>query len=178
VTDLDLIARAALSHDRHAFSELVRRHQSAVRQFLRHLTRGNAMEADDLAQETFVRAWQNLRDFRGSASLSTWLLGIAHNLWRNAQRRDRTAADAREHLRGEESVAQATHLSDLKTDLTQALQTLSAEEQLAVHLHYQQDMSHDEIAATVQWPVGTVKTRLLRAKEKLRPLLASWNLQT
>lgn len=71
VTDAELIARALVTDDRAAFGLLVQRHHSAVRQFLRHLTRGDAALADDLAQETFVQAWRSLARFHGGSAFST-----------------------------------------------------------------------------------------------------------
>src|SRR3954470_21929365 len=71
LTDADLIARVLVSDDQHAFGELVRRHQSAVRGLLRQLTRTDVALADDLAQEAFVRAYKNIKNFRGEAKFST-----------------------------------------------------------------------------------------------------------
>ena len=79
LTDAQLIARVVIHDDRHAFSELVRRHQSAVRTTLRRLTAGNHALADDLAQETFMLAFRNLGSFRQEAKFSTWLYRIATN---------------------------------------------------------------------------------------------------
>src|SRR6185295_884575 len=81
VSDAQLIARAVVQDDRHAFGELVRRHQSAVRSTLRRLTGGNIAQADDLAQETFLLAFRNLRSFRQEAKFSTWLYRIATNAY-------------------------------------------------------------------------------------------------
>src|SRR5512140_3142808 len=81
VTDAQLIARVVVQDDRHAFSELVRRHQSLVRAMLRRLTAGNHALADDLAQETFLLAYRNLRSFRQEAKFSTWLYRIAYNVF-------------------------------------------------------------------------------------------------
>ena len=176
--DSELIARVVAFDDHAAFGELVRCHQSAVRNFLRHLTRGDAALADDLAQETFMQAYRGLARFRGTASFSTWLLGIAHNHWRNARRRQRDHAPLDETSKSEFAVAATTATSDLQHDLAAALRQLSADEQLALHLGYQQGLSHGEIAALLDWPLGTVKTHLARSKEKLRHLLAVWNPQT
>src|SRR5436853_6804078 len=79
VSDAQLIARVLVQDDRHAFGELVRRHQSAVRATLRRLTGGDRALADDLAQETFLLAYRNLRSFRQEAKFSTWLYRIAYN---------------------------------------------------------------------------------------------------
>lgn len=173
-SDVDLIARVRVSDDRQAFGELVLRHQSAVRHFLRHLTQGDVSLADDLAQETFVQAYRGLDRFRGQARFPTWLLGIAHNFWRNARRRQRdhvTLTDATAELSEPSNVGN----SDLRHDLSIALRELSPDEQLAIHLAFQQGQSHSEIAELLAWPLGTVKTHLARAKEKLRLHLAVWN---
>ncbi len=175
MTDPELIARVLVSDDHAAFGELVRRHQSAVRHFLRHLSGGDAALADDLAQDTFVQAWHGLAKFSGHSSFSTWLLGIAHNHWRNARRKQRAVPVEPEHLAALEPVPSPAPLSDLRHDLDRALRTLAAEERTALHLCFQQGLSHSEIADVLQWPLGTVKTHLNRGKEKLRPLLASWN---
>ena len=81
ISDAQLIARVVVTDDRHAFGELVRRHQSAVRATLRKLTSGNAALADDLAQETFLLAYRNLKSFRQEAKFSTWLYRIAYNVF-------------------------------------------------------------------------------------------------
>ena len=179
MTDAELIARAVVDDDRGAFGELVRRHQSAVRHFLRHLTHGDAALADDLAQETFVHAWRGLARFRGEANFTTWLLGIARNQWRNARRRQRDHATLDEAAAAPElAIAAGTAQADLRDDLAAALAQLSSDERLALHLGYQQGLSHAEIAALLDWPLGTVKTHLARGKDQLRHLLATWNPQT
>jgi RNA polymerase sigma factor (sigma-70 family) len=173
--DSQLIARVLVDDDHAAFGELVRLHQSAVRNFLRHLTHGDTALADDLAQETFVRAYRSLSRFRGDASFSTWLLGIAHNQWRNARRRQSEHASLDDAEVAETAIGSASRASDLHHDLALALRDLSADEQLALHLGYRQGLSHGEIAALLDWPLGTVKTHLARGKEKLRHLLSAWN---
>lgn len=176
--DADLIAQVIVSDDHKAFGELVMRHQSAVRHFLRHLTRGDAALANDLAQETFIQGYRKIAAFHGNSTFPTWLLGIAHNQWRNARRKQRTVPLEADHLSKLESVSASSALSDLKADLAQAMNALNAEEHLVFHLHYQQGLSHQEIATVLAQPLGTVKTHLNRGKDKLRPLLASWNPQT
>lgn len=174
--DQELISRVIACDDHAAFSELVRRHQSAVRSFLRHLTRGNHALADDLAQEAFVQGYRSLGRFRGGSAFLTWILGIAHNQWRNARRRPQFAALADDS--DEPLAPDLTAASDLRSDLAAALRTLSADEQLALHMCYQQGLTHEEAAALLDWPLGTVKTHVARAKEKLRHHLAVWNPQT
>src|SRR5262249_41015547 len=88
-SDAELILAVLQRDDRAAFAELVVRHQSKVRTLLRRLARGDAALADDLAQETFVLAWRNLRAFRFEARFSTWLYRIAFNAWRSDARKRR-----------------------------------------------------------------------------------------
>lgn len=175
--DAELVARTLAGDDRTAFGELVQRHQSAVRHFLRHLARGDAALADDLAQDAFLQAYRGLTAFRHNATFRTWLLGIAHNLWRNARRKQRTVALEPEHLAALDPQPSGAAASDLHQDLVQAMRQLSPEEQTVLHLAYQQGLSHSEAAAVLAWPLGTVKTHLARGKDKLRTLLSSWNPQ-
>ena len=177
-SDTELIDRACRADDRAAFGELVLRHQSAVRRFLRHLAGGDAALADDLAQETFIQAHRGLARYEGRSAFSTWILGIAHNQWRNARRRPRPVPLEPGHLAALDPIPSAARASDLKQDLAQALRQLAPEEQTALHLTYQQGLSHSEVAAVLDWPLGTVKTNLARGKDKLRQILAVWNPQT
>lgn len=176
--EIELITRVVVEDDRTAFGELVLMHQSAVRAFLRQLTRGDAAWADDLAQETFVIAYKTLARFRGGSALSTWLLGIAHNQFRNARRRQREFPT--ETLPEESSQHEPSHADStaLHHDLADALAQLTLDEQTALHVCYQQGLSHSEAANVLGWPIGTVKTHLARSKEKLRDLLAVWNPQS
>ncbi len=173
-SDSKLVVLALAQDEPSAFGELVRRHQSAVRHFLRHLC-GDAAQADDLAQDTFVNAFRSLRQFRGQSSFLTWLLGIAHNRYRNARRLKREVLFAPADLPEADPTVPEQQRSDLRSDLADALRLLDPDEQTAVHLFYHQDLSHPEIASITGWPLGTVKTYLARAKEKLRPFLQAWN---
>ncbi len=181
LSDLDLIARVLADDDRHAFGELVRRHQSAVRGFLRRLTGGQQALADDLAQETFLAAHRDLARFQGGSAFSTWLFGIAYNQFRSARRRERRTVEwtgevpVTEALPGYEGAAPAaTAAVDLRHDLTAALAQLSSDERAAIHLCYADGLTHEEAASVLGSPLGTVKTHVLRAKEKLRRALRAW----
>jgi RNA polymerase sigma-70 factor (ECF subfamily) len=185
VTDAQLIARCVVGDDRHAFSELVKRHQSSVRACLRKLTAGNAALADDLAQETFVLAWRNLKSFRQDAKFSTWLYRIATNCWlMNARKRkeellgDRDAdiadEDADDMPRSSETSGDHARASTLKLDFERALRVLSAPERAAIVQCYHNDLSHEEAAYVLGIPVGTVKTHVLRAKQKLKVAMSAW----
>ncbi len=171
-TDADLIARVLSREDHQAFGELVRRYQSPVRAFLVRMTRGDSHLADDLAQETFLKAWQKLHTFRGEARFSTWLFGIACHEFRSACRRRKEFAwddtDARDEP---EEMTRAAH-THLRLDLTEALTLLSPAERAAIILCCQNGLSHDEAARVLDCPLGTVKTNILRGKEKLKRRLA------
>jgi len=172
-TDTDLIARVLSREDHNAFGELVRRYQSPVRAFLARMTRGDAHRADDLAQETFLKAWQKLHTYRGSARFSTWLFGIAFNEFRMAGRRQKELA-WEEAGESPADLAEPVAAGDrhLRLDLTEALKLLNSHERAAVVLCCQNGLSHEEAAQVLDRPLGTVKTNILRGKEKLRRRLS------
>jgi len=184
VTDAQLIARVVVQDDRHAFSELVRRHQSAVRATLRRLTSGNHALADDLAQETFMLAYRNLKSFRQEAQFSTWLYRIATNAYLAdaRKRKEELLGDRDGDVVSEEdddadpAPATGDHArgAALKIDMERALAVLSEGERAAIVQCYHNDLSHEEAAYVLNCPVGTVKTHILRAKKKLAAQLAAW----
>ena len=185
VSDAQLIARALVTDDRHAFAELVRRHQSTVRACLRKLTAGNHALADDLAQETFVLAWRNLKSFRQEARFSTWLYRIATNCWLAdaRKRKEELLGDRVDALADEEDDAMP-HIDDVhadharsaavKLDLERAMAVLSDAERAAIVQCYHNDLTHEEAAYVLGCPVGTVKTHVLRGKQKLKAALAAY----
>jgi RNA polymerase sigma-70 factor (ECF subfamily) len=173
LTDADLIARVLVDDDQHAFSELVRRHQSAVRGVLRQLTRTDVALADDLAQETFIRAYKHIRSFRGEAKFSTWLYRIAYNCFReDARKRKELVGVDEAQLQGE--LDPQTIDPGLRHDLMHALSLLPLSERSAVTLCCQNGLSHDEAARVLDIPLGTVKTNVLRGREKLKKMLQAW----
>ena len=173
LTDGDLIARVLVDDDQHAFGELVRRHQSSVRGLLRQLTRTDIALADDLAQETFLRAYKNIRSFRGEARFSTWLYRIAYNCFReNARRRKELVGINEEQLQSEHDHQMADPA--LRHDLMYALSLLPLHERSAVLLCCQNGLSHEEAARVLDIPLGTVKTNVLRGREKLKRTLLAW----
>jgi RNA polymerase sigma-70 factor (ECF subfamily) len=173
VSDAMLVARVLADDDRHAFAELVRRHQSGVRSVLRRLTKGSHALADDLGQETFLQVYRNLRQFRGEARFSTWVYRIAYNRFLAHVR----AAHPEDQLPEDLQAITANDAGDeaaLKIDLERALARLSVAERAAIVHCYYQDLSHEEAAYVLGCPLGTVKTNILRGRQKLRALLAAW----
>jgi len=170
-SDAQLVARVVLGNDRLAFGALVRRHQSAVRGLLRRLTCGQDALSDDLAQETFLRAYRGLSGFRRDAKFTTWLYRIAWNVYLDERRRHREVPEPQPQAEmtagGQESVV-------FHHDLLRASRSLSPEERAAIALTYAEDLTHEEAAAALGWPLGTLKTHVLRGKAKLRAVLGAW----
>lgn len=166
-SDSALISRVILDDDRHAFSELVRRYQSEVRSLLRRLTNGEAQTADDLAQETFIRAYNHIRKYKGDAKFSTWLYRIAYNCFLSFTHKNGTI-EYRETLDEHQSIDSSTQQAMDRFDLQKAMVDLNDNERCAIHLFYVNQLTHEEMAETMNCPLGSVKTLLLRAKEKLK----------
>ena len=171
LSDADLLTRVLVDDDQHAFGELVRRHQSPVRGLLRQLTRADVELADDLAQETFIRAYKNIRNFRGEAKFSTWLYRIAYNVFRDQARKRKELVGIDEAQWQSEADPQAAD-PGLRQDLMSALNSLPLHERSAIVLCCQNGLSHDEAARVLEIPLGTVKTNVLRGREKLKKILA------
>jgi RNA polymerase sigma-70 factor, ECF subfamily len=171
LTDSDLIARVLACDDQHAYGELVRRYQSPVRGFIMRLTRGDTHLADDIAQETFVRAWRKLHTWRGGSRFSTWLFSIAyHEFCKVARKAAPPPCDSSEPPHELEQTGDSPDTS-ARIDLPAALSQLRPDERAAIVLCCQNGLSHEEAAQVLNCPLGTVKTNVLRGKEKLRKLL-------
>jgi len=168
--DSALIA-AIRSGSEPAFNILVDRHQRAVRTFLRRLL-GSDADADDIAQETFLAAWTHARSFRSEANVRTWLCGIAWRKARGAQRswfRSR-ARDTAHHDRMSSGASGGAPIED-RLAVKAALLALPLEQRAAVTLCLVCGFSHAEAATIVGVPLGTVKSHVLRGRERLREAL-------
>jgi len=177
------LVEAAASGSREAFDELVRRHQAAIVRLVRALTAGRG-DAEDLAQEVFVRAWRSLRGFRGDSAFRTWLHRVAINVVRTSQARHARLLRLFVPLGGtrdDEAPSPEIAGADEPVDaalarrqiVERALSTLPDELRLAVTLRDLQGLDYSEIAATLGVPIGTVESRIFRGRQKLKPLLAS-----
>jgi RNA polymerase sigma-70 factor, ECF subfamily len=167
-----LVARAAAGDSR-AFTELVRAHQGYLRKLLGRVCRGNQARADDLAQEAFLRAWRALPNFRGEAKFRTWLTRLAYSSL-SAERPSPLLEDAETEfaeLNAQDDFAPGV---DWRIDLDRALACLSEPQRHALLLTYSADLSHVEAAQVLGWPLGTLKTQVLRAKLRLRTQLDAW----
>jgi RNA polymerase sigma factor (sigma-70 family) len=165
-----LIARVVHDDDRAAFGELVRRHQPIVRGFLRRMLGGPSEYADDVAQETFIKAHRAIRGFRGSATFAAWLCAIAANELRAEWRRRKRRAEF-----GDDEIAETLTSVDsepgVQRDLAAGLARLSELQRAALVLCYEHGLTHEEVAAALGCPLGTVKSHVSRGKARLREWL-------
>lgn len=161
-----LIAQAVIGHNRRAFDTLVRKYQSQVRRFFLHQTLGNEFLSDDLAQETFIRAWLGLGSFRGLSDFSTWLLRIAYNVHYDYLRNRKETTGLDSLPPGGEGMCEQPPL-DAHVDLYQALALLRPDERTCMTLFYMEDLTIAKIASVTGLPEGTVKSHLSRGKAKL-----------
>lgn len=165
-----LVAQAA-GGDRMAFAALVQAHQGYLRKLLGRLCRGDQGRADDLAQDAFLRAWRALPGFRGEARFRTWLTRLAYSAL-SAERPALPSAEA--GTDDGEVQSDFAPGADRRLDLDRALATLSEAQRHALLLCYGADLSHAEAAQVLGWPLGTLKTQVLRAKARLRTQLQDW----
>ena len=166
--------------DSTAFDELVRRHKDRVYHVVYRFL-GNREDALDVAQETFVRAYRGIAEFKGRAQVYTWLHSIAANLARNRLRdgarkgRDQGAPlDALAPSavpRTETTPRAAAERRELDEALQQCLNELPEHYRMAFVLRTFDDLSYDEIAQTLGCPAGTVKSRINQARTMLRERL-------
>ncbi len=165
--DSTLILRAT-SRDVAAFSQLARQHQSQVRGLLLRLTRGNHARADDLAQETFLEAWRAIGNFRGESQFSTWLYRIAYSRFLMSARK-RKPDEQLDDWQGEAPSGEGAALA--RIDLERAFAKLSPPESAALTLCFALGLSNTEAAEALDMPLGTLKSHVLRGREKLKSLL-------
>jgi RNA polymerase sigma factor (sigma-70 family) len=167
--DADVIlCRRAAGGDRGAFRLLVENHESRLRAFLAHVAGGEL--ADELAQESFVKAWQSLRKFRGDSAFSSWLCAIGWRCFIDHVRRERSEARKRDAASAEREPAAAPAAGD-RLDLERALARLDPVERAALVLCEGHGWSHGEAAGILHIPLGTLKGTVRRARQKCRDFL-------
>jgi RNA polymerase sigma-70 factor (ECF subfamily) len=170
--DETLVAKAARGN-REAFDELVRRYQSRMFQLVRILTSGDA-EAEDLVQDTFVRAYRAVGQFRGDSTFRTWLHRIAVNVVRSHAARRKSPGRRDDD---EEVIGRVASLEDLENAVVrrrmidQALARLPPDLRLLITLRDVQGLEYREIAVITGLPIGTVESRIFRGRRRLRPML-------
>lgn len=178
-TDHELIV-AAIEGDVAAFGRLVGRYQrDAVR--IAAIALGSATDADDVAQDAFVKIHRSLPGFDLTAPFRPWLYRIVVNTARSRQRTGRRQHDLRLRVAATESAPEAASpdgpadiavLLDQRRHLVDALNRLSADDRLILTYRWYEDLSEAEMAAALDCPAGTVKSRLSRAMQRLRTELS------
>jgi RNA polymerase sigma-70 factor, ECF subfamily len=183
VNDAELVNRALAGRE-DAFRELVARHQRGVFNLLARMLR-NPSRAEEIAQDTFVKAFTHLRSFDPRFKFSNWILRIAHNAAIDAVRRSgppEVSLDEpseRDGTTPADAVAdpdagsplEALERADLARALGAALDRLRPEYRRMVVLRYQEELSYDEIADITGLPLGTIKSHLHRARSEMAEFL-------
>lgn len=168
-TDAELV-RAAREGSDAAFARLVTRHQGAVRGFLRRVLGSARSEADDVAQEVFLTAWDSLRSLKDPSGVRAWLCGIA---WRKARDRMRSVrrAQARDTVWMEASAPPPGVSAVERMAMESAMAALAPDERACVALCLAEGWSHGEAAQALDLPLGTVKSHVGRGRAKLMQML-------
>lgn len=183
----EVLVQRARHGDLEAYDELVRRYQERIYGTIYHMT-ANHEDANDLAQESFIKAFQALKSFKGGSSFYTWLYRIAVNKTINflKQRKNRIHMSLNdldfntEHdpdlvaLISEKTPHREVNLAELQEKLNEAMLKLSEPHRLVVVLHDVQGMAHDEIAKVMDCNIGTVRSRLFYARQQLQALLSDY----
>lgn len=186
VAEEELVKRARQG-ELSAYDELVRRYQERIYATIYHMT-SNHEDANDLAQEAFIKAFHALKSFKGGSSFYTWVYRIAVNKTINflKQRKNRTHMSLNdldfnaEHdpdlvaLISEKTPRRDMNLAELQEKLNSALQKLSEHHRLVVTLHDVQGLSHEEIAQIMECNIGTVRSRLFYARQQLQGYLSDY----
>ena len=162
LSDISLVVQVAVAGNRRAFDQLVRKYQSPVRRFFLSQTLGDSQLSDDLAQDTFIKAYTHISSFKGLASFQTWLMRIAYNVFYDYTRSKHQTEDvdaAPQRAGGENS--------SLKMDLYAALALLKPDERTCITLQLIDGYDIATIAKITQMKEGTVKSHLSRGKEKM-----------
>lgn len=173
--DEDTLVRHAANGDAAAWEPLVLAHQEAVFR-LSYLLLGDPDDAEDIAQETFLRAWNHLKRFDPTRPLRPWLLSIASNLASNRRRSAGRYVSAltrafRNEPASSTSIEEKSARRMEASELWKAVQNLSMPDQQIIYLRFFLELSVAETAQTLDVPDGTVKSRLSRALERLRGII-------
>lgn len=162
-----LVLRVATLDDHDAFAEIVRTYQAPVRRFLARLT-ARPDAADDLAQDTFVKAYRHISSYRGDGRFASWLMRIAYQEFVSGVRRRAPIEQAIEEGPADGSAADRLVAA---LSIARAMSALRPEERAAIDLHYRHELTHAEVAGVLGLPLGTVKSLILRGRAKLKDVL-------
>lgn len=167
--DVSLVSRAAVFHDKRAFGQLVVKYQSPIRRFFLTQTLGDAALSDDLAQDTFVKAYTHIDKFRGESSFGTWLYRIAYNCFYDYAKSNRQTGSL-DTVSVRKRSASAVD-GGLRMDLKDALAILTPSERTCIVLQLMDGQSIDKISEITGMVEGTIKSHLSRGKKKMANFL-------
>lgn len=167
LSDTGLVLRVQASGDRDAYGELVRRHQAGLRAFLWRLA-GAPAPADDLAQETMIRAYDRIAGFRGGAAFRSWLYAIGYREFLRSRRKAAVQARVLAAMADDAEEGGMPADPDAVIDIQRCLQGLPVPERAALLLCDACGMSHSETAEAMGLPLGTIKTYVQRARRRMR----------
>jgi len=168
--DLELVRRTQ-NGDTEAFSELVRRHQQMTYNLAYRFMR-DATQAEDMAQEAFLKAFRLLNGFRGDSSFSTWLYRVTCSVClTELGRRKRRGEVALQPVHVKDAAVHPTYALDLPEHIRRCVTLLSDRYAEIVTLYYLKGISYDEIAEAMDIPLGTLKTWMFRARKQLRKIV-------
>lgn len=181
------LVRRAQRGDLHAYDDLIRRYQERIYSTIYHMT-SNHEDANDLVQDTFIKAYQALKSFKGGSSFYTWVYRIAVNKTINflKQRRHRTHISLNDldvnaendpelvAFVSDKTPRREAGLTELQEKLNEAMQKLSEDHRLVVTLHDVQGVPHEEIAKIMDCNIGTVRSRLFYARQQLQGFLSDY----
>lgn len=170
INDIALVAQVVVFNDKRAFDTLVKKYQSPVRRFFLHQTLGNEELSDDLAQETFIKAYTHIASFKNLANFSTWLYRIAYNIFYDYIR-TRKETSGLEDWEVDNAYQTAQRDVGQKMDIYRGLSQLKEAERTCITLYYMEDLAIDKISTITGFPSGTIKSHLSRGKEKLANFL-------
>ncbi|MGC9954930.1 MAG: sigma-70 family RNA polymerase sigma factor [Rhizomicrobium sp.] len=175
MSESEMLAHEAAAGDSAAFGVLVRRHQSKLRGFLLRMTRGNHALADDLAQETFLEAFRKIAQF-GEGSFFGWLCAIAYSRYlMEARKRKLESLDETDEVAADAPEPETASL--VRLDLEKAMARLAPAQRAALTLCFALGFSHEEAAAALNLPLGTLKSHVNRGREKLATMLDAWRIK-
>ena len=166
LNDIALVTQVAVFHNKRAFDQLVRKYQSPVRRFFLNQTLGDVQLSDDLAQETFIKAYLNITRFRGLSSFSTWLMRIAYNVFYDDVRARKQTEDVDTSMSALRQTS-SNGDSNLKMDIYAALALLKPDERTCITLQLIDGYPIDQISKITGIADNTVKSHLRRGKEKM-----------
>ncbi|MDE6460531.1 MAG: RNA polymerase sigma factor [Paramuribaculum sp.] len=167
--EISLIAKCVAADDRHAFGRLVDEYQESLRRFIFNLTGGDASLTDDIAQETFLKAYVSIRSFKGLARFKTWLYKIAYREFLATRKEMAAGIEAAADVA--DSNLNPERETESKHDVSVALNSLNETERTLVLLFYLEDQPIKKIASITDLPEGTIKVYLSRARTKMAKVL-------